>query len=61
MTMYFYKFSPAKLVDAMIALELVGATNLSVNEVDSSITVTFDASLDETDKKLLAFYGSVER
>lgn len=59
--MYYYKFSPAKISEAMAALKLVGAEAIRVHEVESAITVIFHANLDETDKKVLAFYGSLER
>jgi hypothetical protein len=59
MLMYF--FSPAKMADVMAALQLVGAEAIRVNEVESAITVTFHASLDDDDKKVLAFFGSLER
>jgi len=61
MLMYYFKFSPAKMSDVMAALALVGAEAIRVNEVESAITVTFHASLDDDDKKVLAFFGSLER
>lgn len=59
--MYYYKFSPAKISDAMAALQLVKAVDIAADDCESAIEVTFTANLSETEKRILAFYGELSR